>query len=57
MYTIYLLNKLAVPKEYKVGPTLNYPRCHISRYKLMRFDCVKNQGKTVHILLIESQPL
>lgn len=57
IYTIYLLNKLVVPKEYEVGPTLNYPRCQISRYKLMGFDCVKSQGKNVHILLIETQPL
>jgi len=46
IYTIYLLNKLVVAKEYKVGSILNYPRCQNSRYELMRFDCVKSKGKT-----------
>lgn len=42
--SIYLLNKLVVPKEYEVGPTLNYPICRIGRYKRMRLDCVRSQG-------------
>ena len=46
VYTIYLLNRFVVPKEYKVGSTLNDPRCQNSRDKLMRFDCVKSKGKT-----------
>lgn len=45
IYTVYLLNKLVVAEEYKVGSTLNYPRCQNSRYELMRFDCVKSKGK------------
>lgn len=42
VYIIYLLNNL-VPKKYRFGPSLNYPRCQIHRYRLMRSACVKNR--------------
>lgn len=38
----YLLNNL-VPKKYRFGSSLNYPRCQIHRYRLMRSACVKNK--------------